>query len=161
MLDELLATGWHVVVLARTPAAFTAREHMTVVPFDLHDHNALVTAMRGAETVICSVSGRAKTGVNSFAMQRPLIDAAVAAGVRRYIPSEWATDHAHPAARALPVYESRRAVLRYLKEKAAAGEIEYTVFHSGVLFEWGTPSASSAMPNTDPWALLQLFSTAG
>ncbi|KZV86118.1 NAD(P)-binding protein, partial [Exidia glandulosa HHB12029] len=138
MLDELLKCGWHVVILARTPSAIPLRPNSTVVQLDLGNHSALVEAMRGAQVVMCSVSGRARTGVDSFEMQKPLIDAAISAGVRRYIPSEWATDHDHPAAQALPdlVYGSRRKVMRYLKEKAASGEIEYTLFFSGVLFDW-------------------------
>ncbi|EJD44919.1 hypothetical protein AURDEDRAFT_45874, partial [Auricularia subglabra TFB-10046 SS5] len=96
----------------------------------------LVESLRGAEVVMCSVSGQARTGADSFSLQQPLIDAAIAAGVRRYIPSEWAADQTHPLSLQLPVYESRRAVTRYLKEKAEKGELEYTVFYTGILFEW-------------------------
>ncbi|EJD52496.1 NAD(P)-binding protein, partial [Auricularia subglabra TFB-10046 SS5] len=135
MLEQLLSAGWHVVILARTPSKFEARANTTVVPFDTpEDPATLVAAMRGAQVVLCTANAG---GTDAFALQKPLIDAAIAAGVKRFVPTEYAADMAHPKSLAAPVYEARRKVINYLKEKAAEGKIEYTVFHTGGLFEWG------------------------
>lgn len=136
MADALLRAGWNVTVLARKPSAVPPRSGATVVQFSPDDHASLVRAMRGAEVVLCTVSGG---NADPFTLQKPLIDAAIEAGVPRFVPSEYAADMAHPKAVASPIYESRRKVIAYLKEKAEKGEISYTIFHTGGLFEFGEP----------------------
>lgn len=48
-----------------------------------------------------------------------LIDAAIAAGVKRFIPSEFGANNLDPRARQLvPTYDIKGAILEYLQKKA-------------------------------------------
>lgn len=137
MTGELLNAGWHVVILARDPSKILARDNTTIVQYTPTDHSSLVAAMSGAEVVLCSTGG---TSPDPLGFQKPLIDAAIDAGVKRYIPSEYAGDLQHPRSAANAIYQGRRAVLAYLKEKAEKGEIQWTMFHTGGFIEMGESS---------------------
>ncbi|KZV89732.1 NAD(P)-binding protein [Exidia glandulosa HHB12029] len=134
MTEELLNAGWHVVILARDPSKIPARSNTTIVQYTPTDHSSLVAAMRGAEVVLCSTGG---TSADPLGFQKPLIDAAIEAGVKRYIPTEYAGDLQHPRSAANAIHQGRRAVLAYLKEKAEKGEIQWTMFHTGGFIEMG------------------------
>ncbi len=68
-----------------------------------------------------------------------LIDAAVEAGVRRFIPSEFGSDSTNPKAAALPVFRSKIAAQKALAERAAASTsgFTYTLVITGPLLGWG------------------------
>ena len=70
-----------------------------------------------------------------------MIDAAVEAGVTRFIPSEFGIDTARPNVSELKLLNSKIEVNKYLQEKAAEGKIEYTGFVTGPFFEWGMYSS--------------------
>lgn len=65
------------------------------------------------------------------------MQAAVAAGVKRFIPSEFGSDTTNPKARALPVYATKVAAQQYLERKAAEGAITYTLMLNGPFLDWG------------------------
>jgi hypothetical protein len=55
------------------------------------------------------------------------VDAAVAAGVKRFIPSEYGTNNLDPRARAVvPIYDIKGNALQYLQKKAAESEGKFT-----------------------------------
>jgi uncharacterized protein YbjT (DUF2867 family) len=56
-----------------------------VQKLDLHNHDALVTALQGVDVVLLTFGDFANLEANS----KPIIDAAIAAGVKRIIPSEF------------------------------------------------------------------------
>ena len=66
------------------------------------------------------------------------IDAAIAAGVKRFLPSEFGSNLANPKTASLAVFGYKLAIRQHLEEKVAAGaEITYTfVVNSGFL-DWG------------------------
>lgn len=71
--------------------------------------------------------------------QIPLIQAAIAAGVKRFIPSEFGSDTGNPRAAGLAVYQDKIAVHSFLQEQAAvaAPGFTYTVIRNGVFLDWG------------------------
>ena len=66
-----------------------------IVEADLHDRAALVQACRGASCVVSSLLGLEKIMIDA---QGALLDAAVEAGVPRFIPSDFAMDFTKIAA---------------------------------------------------------------
>ena len=58
-----------------------------VAKVDFTDHSALVEALKGNEAVVLTLGGLAELVDNSKA----IIDAAIDAGVKRVIPSEFGT----------------------------------------------------------------------
>ncbi|KAF2832710.1 NAD(P)-binding protein [Ophiobolus disseminans] len=75
-----------------------------------------------------------------------LIDAAVAAGVHRFIPSEYGTNNLDPRPRKLvPVYDRKGEVLEYLMQKAndSHGKLTWTSISCGTWLDWGLDPARS------------------
>lgn len=88
-------------------------------------HDALVAALKGIDAVVSSV------GNPTFADQKAWLDAAVDAGVKRFILSEFATDLDHPDSRNLEVFKEKRATREYAESLAAEGKIEWTSILTG------------------------------
>jgi len=68
-------------------------------------------------------------------VQKKLIDAAITAGVKRFVPSEFGSDTRNEKAMGiLPQYfKGKRGTVEYLKERE--GEIAWSAFVSGVNFD--------------------------
>ncbi|KAI1078575.1 NmrA-like family protein [Whalleya microplaca] len=67
-----------------------------------------------------------------------LVDAPVAAGVRRYIPSEYGLNNARADAQALnPIFREKGKLQEYLRAWAADGEIEWMSISCGMWLRWG------------------------
>jgi len=65
-----------------------------------------------------------------------LIDAAVAAGVKRFIPSEFGSCTTSPKVAKLPVYSSMFKIKQYLEEQATTGKLTWTVLACGAFMEF-------------------------
>lgn len=75
-------------------------------------------------------------GMGGFAEQKAMIDAAVQARVKRFIPSEFSVNTLSPAVRALvPVFQEKKDVIDYLVEKEKEG-LSWTGVATGLLFDW-------------------------
>jgi hypothetical protein len=90
ILSALTASGlFNVSVLSRTESTATFSPGIIVKKVDFTSHSALVSALKGQDALICTLNDGAA------ALQAPLIEAAVEAGVRRFIPSEWGGSDVH------------------------------------------------------------------
>lgn len=91
VVAELLAAGHRVRALARDPAKGAALgTAVELVAGNVADPASLARAMAGVGTVVSAIGGRAPFGRNGFRAvdwegNRALVDAAVAAGVRRCV----------------------------------------------------------------------------
>lgn len=135
MLEALLQASFEVVILTRKGSKSTdslpKHENQIVVAVDYTDTTDLTTALQGVEAVVSTLSSSA------LDIQKPLIDACVAAGVRRFIPSEFSLDLHNPRNRALPAYPGKIATQEYLGEIAAANtDFTYTYVYNGVWWDW-------------------------
>lgn len=91
----------------------------------------LITAFRGQDVVISCLT------TLSTSDQFRFIDAAVAAGVRRYVPSEYGLNNTRADAQALNVvFRDKGAVQAYLREKAREGVIEWMGVSCGMWIGW-------------------------
>lgn len=106
---------------------------VTIVKGDPKDKTSLVNALKGIDVIISTVGSR------GFDDQFTFIDAAIEAGVKRFIPSEFGVNHNHPAlgGENHPVFSKLCKTAKLLEEKAKEGKITYTLFHSGSWPEWG------------------------
>ena len=67
-----------------------------------------------------------------------MIDAAIAAKVQRFIPSEFGSDLENPKTRALPVFAGKVEVQNYLVEKVKSSpDFSYTIIRNGFFLDWG------------------------
>jgi len=67
--------------------------------------------------------------------QTVLIDAAIAVGVKRFIPSEYGSVTTNPKLEAMPIYASMFKIKQYLQEKAKTGKLTWTVLACGAFLD--------------------------
>lgn len=126
ILDKLLASNqFNVQVLKRASSSSTYAPGVKVVESDLTDLASLTAAFQGQDAVV-SVVGDA-----SALSQKLMIDAAIAAGVKRFLPSNFGSNMANPNCRKLPIFAMKVAVEDYLIEKSKATDLTYTFVYNG------------------------------
>jgi hypothetical protein len=77
-------------------------------------------------------------GIASQQGQSLVIDAAVAARVKRLLPSDFGADIDNPKAKALPVFGYKVATQKHVEDVARANpDFTYTIIRNGVFLDWG------------------------
>lgn len=120
-----------VTILARASSKSKFPSHITVHRVDdYYPELEVVEAFKGQDVVISTVT----TG--AIQRQKTLIDAALKAGVGRFIPSEFGHDTRNGnASKMLPqMYQQKREVVEYLRAKQNDG-LEWTAFVTGPFLE--------------------------
>lgn len=134
VLTALLKANFTVTVLTRADSATTPSfpASVKVTSVDYTYPASLHSALTGQHALISTV------GYAGILSQLPLIDAAVAAGVRRVLPSEYGSDPSNAAARALPVFAHKVQVEQHLKAVAAKsnGRTTWTLVCNNEFFDW-------------------------
>ncbi|UKZ95882.1 uncharacterized protein TrAFT101_010694 [Trichoderma asperellum] len=117
-------------------------EGIPIVQIDLKDHKSLVNALTGADAVV--VFTQFNPGGDLDIVQIALINAAIEAGVKLFVPSEWAPDTAGGNGATIarigpntlppnPAVATKRAVHNYLMARSAANQIDFVSLHVGNL----------------------------
>jgi hypothetical protein len=115
-------------VLSRSSSSATFPAGFTIHKSDFSEQD-LVSAFKGQDAVISVV------GLGGFTEQKKFIDAAVSAGVKRFIPSEFSANTLSPAVlQLLPVFEQKKEVLEYLRTKEASG-LTWTAIWTALFFD--------------------------
>ncbi|EGY20048.1 Isoflavone reductase [Verticillium longisporum] len=134
VLTELVNAGFNVTVLTRAagkvPAGFADKVKEVVV--DYNDPASLKSALAGIDAVV-STLGAPAVGEP----QRNLVEAAVEAGVQRFIPSNFGCDHQNALARQLPVFAEKIKTEELLVEKAKNTPLSYTFVYTNLFLDWG------------------------
>ncbi|KAF7176530.1 hypothetical protein CNMCM7691_002848 [Aspergillus felis] len=97
---------------------------------DSYPYEDLVKAFQGQDAVVNTI--------NSFSVaeQHKFIDAAIAAGVKRFVPSEYGVDNNNPAAQELSsVFKEKGMVQQYLRNKESSG-LTWTAIACGTWIGW-------------------------
>ena len=136
ILQVLTDNGFHMTLLTRRGSSsaghFKSSKGVSIVEVDYQDVIELTKALQGIDAVVCTVGN---PGLES---QIPLIDAAVAAGIRRFIPSEFGSDPEQKNNKMLPFYQRKQNILDHLKAKAAENPgFSYTRVTTHAFFDWG------------------------
>lgn len=135
VLAALLDAGFEVTVLTRENKddKFDQRARIAEVNYDSSE--SLTSALAGQEVVVNTL------GVGRIPRETHLrlIDAAVAAHVQRFVPSEFGGNTTNPRAAQLPVYGDKVAVQKHLQEASANsnGTFSYTLPITGPFLDWG------------------------
>lgn len=106
---------------------------VTVKRVDYSSVPELVEALRGQDALINT------SNIIESIPQINLIDAAVAAGVYRYLPSEYGLNTNKPDIGELPIFKAASEGLKHMRKMCAAsgGATTYTDIHNGGLLDWG------------------------
>ncbi|CRG84486.1 hypothetical protein PISL3812_01767 [Talaromyces islandicus] len=131
IVETLVASphGYSVSVLSRESSKYEPQAGIKLLKTD-YTHESLVAALKGQDAVISAIGA---AGVSS---QAKVIDAAIAAGVKRFIPSEFGSDTTNPLTlEYFPGWAEKVEIRKYLESKK--DQIEYTVIFNGLFFDWG------------------------
>ena len=124
-------SGFQVTVLSRkASSADESSADFKTVRVDYSSIDNITAVLKGHDAVVSTVGA---CGING---QKTVIDASIRAGVRRFIPSDFGALTTRPGAESLPLNAPWIDIQTYLKEKALAGEIEYTLFAVGPFLEF-------------------------
>jgi uncharacterized protein YbjT (DUF2867 family) len=132
ILQKLIEAGtFNVTVLRRSGSSATFPDGIKVVDADLNSVDAVAAALKGQDALISAVGPRGVPG------QKVLIDAAIAAGVSRFVPSEYGCALGQPNARKLFVFRYKVDVEEYLFERAKSSDLTYTLVWNNAFLDWG------------------------
>ena len=108
-------------------------ENVRIITTD-YSPTSLAHAFAGQDAVI-SILGLSAVGDPQYA----LVEAAIKAGVKRFLPSEFGLDNASAQLlNVLPPFRVRTELIDALKAKQAAGSpMEWTAFIAGMFLDWG------------------------
>ncbi|KAI2625408.1 NmrA-like family protein [Hypomontagnella submonticulosa] len=133
LLDEFQKdSSFSVTVLRRVSSKFQPPAGVRVITIpDSYPSDDLVAAFKGQDVIVNC------TTTLSVSDQFRMVDAAIAAGVRRYIPSEYGLNNMRPDAQALnAVFHDKGKIQEYLRAKAADGSIEWMSVSCGMWLKW-------------------------
>ncbi|GFP56017.1 isoflavone reductase homolog P3 [Trichoderma asperellum] len=133
LLKVFLDDGrFNVTILRRGSSSATFPSTVKVIDVDYDSLESLTAALAGQDAVVSTINPA--TPVDT---QKRFVDAAIAAGVKRFLPSEFGCDLNNELARTLPVFAPKIEVQNYLKEKAQTTPLTYTFAYSGPFLDWG------------------------
>jgi len=105
-----------------------------IVEADYANSHALCQVLRGQDAVISCLGDTP----GAVAAQRSLIEASVAAGVKRFFPSEFGSDTTNAHVRSLPFFEAKLAHQALLQQAADANtSLSYSLLITGPFLDWG------------------------
>ncbi|KAG8158313.1 hypothetical protein KVR01_012074 [Diaporthe batatas] len=107
----------------------------TGVSFITSDYSAasFLEAFKGQDAVISTLSS---TGPGALDLQKTVIDAAIASGVKMFFSSEFGVDTSDPSSPDfIPFLGGKIEILDYLKERQ--DKISWVALITGMLFDWG------------------------
>lgn len=129
VLKLFLDSPYSVTILTRKESTSTFPEGVPVLRADYSDVNELKSAMEGQDVVISMVAVFATGG------QQNLVDAAIAAGVKRFLPSEFGPPSRDEKFAALhPALPPKVATVDYLRSKES--QISWSALIPGAFFDW-------------------------
>ncbi|RFU74511.1 hypothetical protein TARUN_7735 [Trichoderma arundinaceum] len=145
---ELLKAGHHVTALSRSGSNGSSKlprhPNLSIVEVDYDSVTSLTAALQSHAVVIAAFPVATPIG-----SQNTLIDAAIAAGVTRFFPSEFGTDTNNLNSMKLPVFANKMQALEYLRTKIAKHpSFSYTALCTGPFLDWALETAFLLNPKT-------------
>ncbi|KAK1971565.1 NmrA-like family protein [Colletotrichum sublineola] len=131
-VKALLKENFQVTGLTRQSSSATLPEGARHLTTDFSEAS-LLEAFRNQDAVVSTVTSSQS---DALILQKTLIDAAIAAGVKVFVPSEYGVDTADGTApKYVPSLADKIEVVKYLKERQ--DKISWTAIVTGGIFDWG------------------------
>jgi hypothetical protein len=126
-----LDSSFSLSILSRAGSKSTYPPNANIITIpDSPTHEDYIRALQGQDAVVSGLGFEGKT------TEKALIDAAVEAGVKRFLPSEYGVDNTNPAASGLsPVFRRKADVIEYLRSKEGSG-LSWTAVPTGMWLDW-------------------------
>ncbi|OTB09646.1 hypothetical protein M426DRAFT_83052 [Hypoxylon sp. CI-4A] len=129
LLRALTGAGHTVTVIQRKESTTPAPTGVKSEKVDLTKFDDLVSVFKGHEVYLNA------TPFPSLATEKVIIDAAVAASVKRIIPSEFSTNLDTPLSRKLPHVKGKTEIREYLESDISKTSTSWTSINNGPFFE--------------------------
>jgi len=132
VLDALSAeTSFNLSILARKSSKATYPSKFQVHTIDEDSPtDQLIKAFRGQDALVNVLPGR------PLSVHLRMIDAAIEAGVQRFIPTEYGNNTCSAASEFVELYGEKAKVIAHLKSRQDTG-LTWTAIHTGQFFDWG------------------------
>ncbi|KAH8674691.1 hypothetical protein BGZ60DRAFT_504493 [Tricladium varicosporioides] len=132
ILSALIASNEFIVtVLKRPTSKATFPANVKVIEVNFNSVEALTQVLKGQDALISAVS------FESISSQTLLIDAAISAGVRRFIPSNYGSDFENKTLRTFPAFRDRIKIDDELRRKVPGTGMSFTTVVNGVVIDYG------------------------
>ena len=133
VLNALIKSGkFNVTVVKRPSTSATFPDSVNVRTADLSSVASVTAAFEGQDAVVSTV------GTAGLPAQNVLVEAAVAANVKRFLPSDFGSDIAKPKTGAMPVFKFKIATHKALREAAAAKpDFTYSLVCNNAFLDYG------------------------
>ncbi|KAK2060875.1 isoflavone reductase [Colletotrichum caudatum] len=133
VLKGLMASNkFNITILTRKAGSQKFPQGLTVKEVDYDSLDSLTQALKGQDALVNCIS--------CFDPKVPtrIVDAAVAAGVYRYIPDEFGTDPMRCHVPSLPALGIKALTCQHMKQKAAENEstFTWTIITNGAFLDW-------------------------
>ncbi|KAI1184124.1 NmrA-like family protein [Nemania serpens] len=125
-------SSFNLTILKRESSKSRLPGHLKVITIaDSYPIEDLTAAFRDQDVVVNCMT------TFSVGNQFRMVDAAIAAGVKRYVPSEYGLNNMRPDAQALnSVFGNKGRLQAYLRAKADEGQIEWMSISCGIWLKW-------------------------
>ncbi|KAJ5093278.1 hypothetical protein N7456_009139 [Penicillium angulare] len=131
IIESLVSSGFQVTALIRNGKNSSFTTPVKKVTVDYASHESLVSALQGINAVISVLNG---PGLD---VQPALLDAAIDAGVSRFIPSEFGANTYIPATSQIPIFQGKIAFQKLLAQKVAEHpSLSYSLVIHNPLFDF-------------------------
>ena len=133
VLSALIRSGrFNLTVLKRPASSATYPSSVTVTEADLASLDSVTSALKGQDAVVSTL------GTAGLPGQPLIVDAAVQAGVKRFLPSDFGCDIANPKAGVMPVFKYKVDTHKHLREVAASNpSFTYSLVCTNAFLDWG------------------------
>jgi hypothetical protein len=99
-----------------------------ILKVDLGSESELITAFKGQDVVVSALPNP------RLASDKIWMNAAVSAGVKRIVPSEFSSNLETKLSQALPIVTEKLEIRKYAEGLASSGKIEWTSINNGPFF---------------------------
>ncbi|KAH8890511.1 isoflavone reductase [Thozetella sp. PMI_491] len=149
VVKALLAAGFNVTAVTRESSTSTFPSGVAVRKADEASVPSLTAAFAGQDAVVSTVGT-----VAALSSQNPIADAAVAAGVKRLIPSEFGHNtRTNPDPTLSAMISGKKVAMDYVMEKAKENpSLTYTGITTSLFFDWGLDYGSLGINPKDKTA---------
>ncbi|KAI1269558.1 nmrA-like family protein-like protein [Xylariaceae sp. FL1019] len=134
IIKSLAENDFEVTALVRETKEYGLPPQVTiqVVDYEHTTMNTLTSMLTGQDAVVCALGGPDSSGP-----QLLLTEAAVKAGVKRFIPADYGIDTENARATSLPFFDTKRNIHESLKRYASMGSITYSLICTGAFLDHG------------------------
>jgi putative NADH-flavin reductase len=127
----LNTAGFTVTAIQRADSTNSAPTASKSIKVDLSSPSALTSAFRNQDVVVSAVPNP------RLSTEKIWIEAAISAGVKRIIPSEYSTNLETALSRKLPIVQEKLEIREYVEGLGKEGKIEWTSINNGPFFvQW-------------------------